>query len=98
MTKQIQVPNDVYENLCDIAESLGHPVKVGRGSGLVWTLREMCNAFKPIRCGDADEAWLRFFTRIMPAISDLMLEAIRHHERADSESNSKGVFIRRIYL
>jgi len=96
MSRQIQVPDDVHAALCAIAESRGRKVSAGRGSGMVAMLREMCEMFKPIECGDMDEAWERFNARIMPALNALALEATRHHERVDiSFSTSRGLHLKR---
>jgi len=97
MTKQIQVPDDVYAALVAIAESRGRTIKPGRDSGMVATLREMCELFQPIECGDMSEAWARFNARVMPAINSLTLEATRHHERVDvSFGDSSGMSLKRI--
>ena len=96
MTKQIQVPDDVYDALVAIAESRGRKVTAGRGGGMVATLREMCELFRPIECGEMGEAWARFNARIMPALNSLMLEATRHHESVDISFNaSKGLHVTR---
>lgn len=97
MTHQIQVPDDLYEALVALAERQGRPIRSGRGSGMVATLREMAELFRSIECGDMDEAWARFNARIMPAINELALEATRHHERVDiSFSALKGMSLKRI--
>lgn len=97
MTHQIQVPDDLYIALCSIAESHGRKIGPGRGSGLVSTLREMADIFAPLHSNDADEVWMRFNARIMPALNELMIEATRHHERADiAFSIGKGLSIKRI--
>jgi hypothetical protein len=97
VTKQIQVPDDVYDALVAIAESRGRKIMAGRGSGMVATLREMIELFKPIECGEMNEAWARFNARIMPALNSLALEATRHHERVDISFNvSRGLHLKRI--
>lgn len=97
MTHQIQVPDNLYTALCSIAEARGRSIKPGRGSGLVATLKEMAEMFAPLHSNDADEVWMRFNARIMPALNELMIEATRHHERADiAFSVDKGLSIKRI--
>lgn len=97
MTKQIQVSDDVYAALCAIAESRGRRVTSGRGSGMVATLREICEMWRPIEGNDMSEAWARFNARIMPTLNSLMLEATRHHERVDiSFSVSRGLSLKRV--
>lgn len=97
MTRQIQVPDSVYESLCLIAEARGHKVTAGRGSGMVATLREMADIFRPLECGNMDEAWSRFFARIMPAVNELAITASRHREAVDMDTSaSKGLTLKRI--
>lgn len=97
MTRQIQVPDDLYKSLCLIAEARGHKVSVGRSSGMVATLREMADLFKPLDCGDMDEAWSRFFARIMPTVNELSLAALHHREQVDVDARaSKGLTLKRV--
>lgn len=96
--RPIQVPSDLYDKLVAIAKSRGRHVSVGRGGGLVITLREMAEMFEPIEpSSSADEAWAKFMARIQPSISALMVEATAHHERVDTTlSTVDGLTLKRI--
>lgn len=98
MTRQIQVPDDLYNSLCAIAKARGHPVHAGRGSGMVATLRELAELGAPLRCAQADEVWMRFNARIQPAINELMLEAARHSERVAVDFDAaRGLALKRVF-
>ena len=90
MTKQIQVPDGVYNALCAIAESRGRSIKPGRGSGMVATLREMAEMFQPIECGEirtanAELAGLRAKTARMCALLRRTLQGPIYHDDALTE-------------